>query len=171
MFSLYGKQFSQEEFLLLELFRIVLCAQFETANEYSNLLRANTPASRMLTTFTRRGSGQSYLKSVVGSHIQLICEAEESLEINPEKLGGEEDLEGRCNKLVCIANTLLTALIDSLDEIPFGIRWICKQIRIQSKVNEDNILESLFGYSRKSFKFTCCSVLYAPIRESGDSDS
>ena len=58
MFTLYGNQYeSREEHLLLTMFQSVLSAQFETATEFGSLLRANTPVSRMMTTYTRRGPG------------------------------------------------------------------------------------------------------------------
>jgi Ras GTPase-activating-like protein IQGAP2/3 len=34
-----------------------------------------------------------------------------------------------------IANKFLTVIIDSLDQVPYGIRWICKQIRVLTKVS------------------------------------
>jgi Ras GTPase-activating-like protein IQGAP2/3 len=54
MFTLYGNQYeSREEHLLLTMFQSVLAAQFETATDFGSLLRANTPVSRMMTTYTR----------------------------------------------------------------------------------------------------------------------
>lgn len=56
MFTIYGNQYEQrEEHLLLSMFQAVLAHQFEHATEFSSLLRANTPVSRMMTTYTRRG--------------------------------------------------------------------------------------------------------------------
>jgi Ras GTPase-activating-like protein IQGAP2/3 len=77
MFTIYGNQYeSREEHLLLTMFQVcgsshpncskltlslqsVLTYQFDNTPEYSSLLRANTPVSRMMTTYTRRGPGQS----------------------------------------------------------------------------------------------------------------
>jgi len=54
MFTIYGNQYeSREEYLLLSMFQNVLAAQFENATEFGSLLRANTPVSRMMTTYTR----------------------------------------------------------------------------------------------------------------------
>lgn len=65
----------------------VLSAQFETATEFGSLLRANTPVSRMMTTYTRRGPGQSYLKSVLAERINSLIEHKDlNLEINPLKV-------------------------------------------------------------------------------------
>jgi len=65
----------------------VLSAQFEMATEFGSLLRANTPVSRMMTTYTRRGPGQSYLKGTLSERINSLIEHKDlNLEINPLKV-------------------------------------------------------------------------------------
>lgn len=163
MFTIYGNQYeSREEHLLLTMFQSVLSAQFDSTPEYSSLLRANTPVSRMMTTYTRRGPGQSYLKTVLADQINALIEHKTlDLEINPLKVyeqmcnkvleeTGEfppnlprsisaEDaaantdvqqlIEPRIVLLMKIANSFLQTIFDNLNETPYGIRWICKQIR------------------------------------------
>ncbi|KAG6837380.1 hypothetical protein H0H93_010538 [Arthromyces matolae] len=163
MFTLYGNQYeSREEHLLLTMFQSVLSAQFETATEFGSLLRANTPVSRMMTTYTRRGPGQSFLKSVLAERINSLIEHKElNLEINPVKVYEQmvnqiEEEQGvlppelprgvapevaaanidvqqiiapRLTMLMEIANSFLLTIIDSMESVPYGIRWICKQIR------------------------------------------
>lgn len=167
MFTIYGNQYeSREEHLLLTMFQSVLTYQFDNTPEYSSLLRANTPVSRMMTTYTRRGPGQSYLKVVLQDKInQLIDLKDVDLEINPLKVYGrmveqiqeargdvppdlpkgvtaEEAADNRqvqaiiaprLKKLMEIATSFLETIIEGLDETPYGIRWICKQIRSLSK--------------------------------------
>ncbi|KAL5461516.1 hypothetical protein PMIN07_005240 [Paraphaeosphaeria minitans] len=144
----------------------VLTYQFDNTPDYSSLLRANTPVSRMMTTYTRRGPGQSYLKVVLQDSINSLIELKDlDLEINPlkvyEKMVTEiEDQQGtlptnlpkgvtaeqaaenetvqqiiapRLTMLMEIANNFLTTIINGLEETPYGIRWICKQIRSLSK--------------------------------------
>ncbi|KAL6721129.1 RasGAP protein [Lecanora helva] len=167
MFTIYGNQYeSREEHLLLTMFQSVLTYQFDNTPEYSSLLRANTPVSRMMTTYTRRGPGQSYLKVVLQNKINSLIELKDiDLEINPLKVYGnmvekieqdtgttpenlpkgvtaEEAAENeqvqaiiapRLEYLVELANSFLETIIQGLDETPYGIRWICKQIRSLSK--------------------------------------
>lgn len=168
MFTIYGNQYeSREEHLLLTMFQSVLTYQFDNTPEYSSLLRANTPVSRMMTTYTRRGPGQSYLKVVLQEKINQLIELQDvDLEINPLKVYGrmieqiEEETGGelpphlpkgvtaeqaaenervqaiiapRLTKLMELANIFLETIIQGLDETPYGIRWICKQIRSLSK--------------------------------------
>ena len=42
-------------------------------------------------------------------------------------------IEPRFTMLTDIATTFLTTIIEGLEETPYGIRWICKQIRSLSK--------------------------------------
>ncbi|KAF2102011.1 Rho GTPase activation protein [Rhizodiscina lignyota] len=167
MFTIYGNQYeSREEHLLLTMFQSVLTYQFDNTPDYSSLLRANTPVSRMMTTYTRRGPGQSYLKVTLADRINSLIELKDlDLEINPlkvyEKMVTEiEATEGalppnlprgvtaeqaaenetvqqiiapRLTMLMEIGNSFLSTIIDNLDETPYGIRWICKQIRSLSK--------------------------------------
>lgn len=167
MFTIYGNQYeSREEHLLLTMFQSVLTYQFDNTPEYSSLLRANTPVSRMMTTYTRRGPGQSYLKVVLQDKINSLIELKDvDLEINPLKVYGsmiekiEQDtgnvpdylpkgvtaeqaaenkqvqaiIAPRLKLLMELANSFLETIIQGLDETPYGIRWICKQIRSLSK--------------------------------------
>ena len=167
MFTIYGNQYeSREEHLLLTMFQSVLTYQFDNTPEYSNLLRQNTPVSRMMTTYTRRGPGQSYLKEVLSEKINSLISLEEvDLEINPLKVydsmvkqieadtgslpdylprsvTAEDAAENeqvqaiiapRLKMLTEIAEGFLSTIIEGLHETPYGIRWICKQIRSLSR--------------------------------------
>ena len=167
MFTIYGNQYeSREEHLLLTMFQSVLTWQFDNTPEYSSLLRANTPVSRMMTTYTRRGPGQSYLKTVLRDKINSLIELKDvDLEINPLKVyermvaeieentgtapeslpkgvTAEQAAENaqvqaviapRLKMLMEIATSFLETIINGLHETPYGIRWICKQIRSLSK--------------------------------------
>ncbi|KAI1931411.1 RasGAP protein [Ophidiomyces ophidiicola] len=167
MFTIYGNQYeSREEHLLLTMFQSVLTYQFDNTPEYSSLLRQNTPVSRMMTTYTRRGPGQAYLKQVLADQINSLIELKDvDLEINPLKVYETmvkqiEDTTGtlpdylpksvtaevaaaneqvqaiiapRLKMLSDIANAFLGTIIEGLEETPYGIRWICKQIRSLSR--------------------------------------
>ncbi|KAL2826982.1 putative GTPase activating protein Sar1 [Aspergillus cavernicola] len=167
MFTIYGNQYeSREEHLLLTMFQSVLTYQFDNTPEYSSLLRQNTPVSRMMTTYTRRGPGQSYLKQVLADQINSLIEMRDvDLEINPLKVyesmvreieeenGSLPDhlarsvtaevaaeneqvqaiIAPRLKKLTDIANSFITTIINSVNDAPYGIRWICKQIRSLSR--------------------------------------
>lgn len=166
MFTLYGNQYDEhEEHLLLSMFKSVLVEEFKQAKGLGSLLRANTALTRMMTTYTRRGPGQQYLKQTLSSVLQDITNKPDmSLEINPlkvyealiieqeSKTGQAWDgprkpspeeaaadkrvqdvIAPRLKKLGELADTFLDAIIASTPTIPYGIRWICKQIRELTK--------------------------------------
>lgn len=118
----------------------------------------------MMTTYTRRGPGQSYLKRILAERINSLIELEDlDLEINPLKVyeqlvqeaEGIDSMSGlakavtaeaaaanpqvqeiiapRAQMLMELANAFLDTIIRGLEEIPYGIRWICKQIRSLSR--------------------------------------
>ena len=50
-------------------------------------MRSNSAISRMMTTYTRRGLGQQYLKDMLQTQVELIYELEDMcLEIDPLKV-------------------------------------------------------------------------------------
>lgn len=120
----------------------------------------------MMTTYTRRGPGQTYLKEVLRDKINSVIELKDvDLEINPLKVyermvakieedtgsipdylprgvTAEEAAENeqvqaiiapRLTMLTDIATSFLETIIAGLHETPYGIRWICKQIRSLSR--------------------------------------
>lgn len=128
----------------------------------------------MMTTYTRRGPGQGYLKTVLSEQINYVTTQlrDVDLEINPLKvyeslandtgsasgstrgsnrgsISGmvksvtpEEAAENpqvkaiidkRVVQLTQVASYFLDTIITGLEETPYGIRWICKQIRSLSK--------------------------------------
>lgn len=185
MFTIYGNQYeSREEHLLLSMFSSVLLWQFDNTPEYSNLLRQNTPVSRMMTIYTRRGPGQSFIEQVLAERIRSLIEIRElDLEIDPLKvyqvmLDKIEEEHGtlpsnlsravtaeqaaanrqvkdviapRLQTLTEIANLFLDTIIDHLEDTPYGIRWICKQIRSLSRrkypdANDGNVCTLIGGF-------------------------
>jgi Ras GTPase-activating-like protein IQGAP2/3 len=136
----------------------------------------------MMTTYTRRGPGQSFLRLVLADRINSLIELQDlDLEINPLKVYErmieqiEEDtghlppslpkgitaeqaaenpkvqaiIEPRLKMLTEIADGFLTTILDGLEEAPYGIRWICKQIRGLTKRKypdaNDQVICTLIG--------------------------
>jgi len=88
MFTLYGNQYEEdEEHLLLTMFKNVLFDDFSQATSSADLLRANTPLTRMLATYTRRGPGQQYLKKTLGTLLrEITADPTVSYDIDPKKV-------------------------------------------------------------------------------------
>ncbi|POW16814.1 hypothetical protein PSTT_01017 [Puccinia striiformis] len=133
-----GNQYeNREEHLLLTMFQHNSKRQPISVHS----LRANTPVSRMMTTYTRRGPGQSYLKTVLAERINSLIEHKDlNLEINPLKVYDQmiQQIEDETGSLPedlprgFQLNFLMT-IMESIDSVPYGIRWICKQIRSLTK--------------------------------------
>ncbi|EAL62943.1 RasGTPase-activating protein [Dictyostelium discoideum AX4] len=162
MFTLYGNQYEEkEEHLLLSMFQKVLQEEFKEATSIGSLLRANTALTRMMTTYTRRGPGQQYLKqrltkplADITSNKDLILEVNPSTvyenyineyetktgkpsplkrKVSPEECADNQNVKDiikpRIDKLIEIGDQFLDSILSSVDAVPYGIRWICKQIR------------------------------------------
>lgn len=60
--------------------------------------------------------------------------------VPPEVASANPDVQAiiapRLTMLMEIANSFLMTIIDSMDSVPYGIRWICKQIRSLTRVCE-----------------------------------
>jgi hypothetical protein len=58
--------------------------------------------------------------------------------VPPEVAQANPDVQAiiapRLTMLMEIANSFLMTIIDSMDSVPYGIRWICKQIRSLTRV-------------------------------------
>ncbi|KAK9459159.1 Rho GTPase activation protein [Lipomyces oligophaga] len=157
---LYGNQHDRrEERLLLKLIQSMLTSHFEQAKQSSTLLRANTPTSHMLSSFTGRDSGQHYLALVLEPQIRYIINMPDpDLEIDPYRVfeqvcvkkglpfstftTGEEAaehkevqalIESRVTTLLHVAKTFISSIIAAVDQVPFGIRWLCKQIQLLAR--------------------------------------
>lgn len=162
MFTLYGNQYeSREEHLLLSMFQSVLSHQFESETEFGSLMRGNTPVSRMMTTYTGRIPGQTYLKNVLSESINgIVVHNTPNLEINPQRIYEELVEEGVCDaaadnfemipavqtvleprisKLQKVTENVLESILASVDQVPYGIRWICKQIRSLARRKFPNV--------------------------------
>ena len=59
--------------------------------------------------------------------------------VPPEVAAANGDVQAiiqpRLTMLMEIANTFLATIIESMDSVPYGIRWICKQIRSLTRVS------------------------------------
>jgi len=172
MFSLYGNQYeAREEHLLLKMFELALQMDFDETDEFGSLLRANTAISRMMTTYTRRGPGQEYLKETLQELVESVNDnINLNLEVNPAKVyctlysipdnekndvtmeralrdpQVKEIINYRLKGLEDITSQFFDAIIASLDYVPYGIRWLCKAIyQLCREKFPDTSIENITG--------------------------
>lgn len=59
--------------------------------------------------------------------------------VAPEVAAANPDVQAiiipRITMLMEIANSFLATIMDSIESVPYGIRWICKQIRSLTRVS------------------------------------
>ena len=67
--------------------------------------------------------------------------------VPPEVAQANPDVQAiiapRLTMLMEIANSFLMTIIDSMDSVPYGIRWICKQIRSLTRVRGRSFLDQI----------------------------
>lgn len=60
--------------------------------------------------------------------------------VPPEVAAANQDVQNiiqpRLTMLMEIAKSFLLTIMESIDTVPYGIRWICKQIRSLTKVGK-----------------------------------
>lgn len=57
-------------------------------------------------------------------------------EIAAENIDVQTIIAPRLTMLMEIANSFLVTIIESMESVPYGIRWICKQIRSLTRVRD-----------------------------------
>jgi len=124
--------------------------------DMGSLFRANTTVTMMLSQYARRGEGgKGVLRNVLAQPLQeMLSMSDLNLEMKPHKVyrevmekyeqkSPEDDnisnesalrnkfvkqiIERRAVKLQSIVDRFLKSIIEHVDEVPYGIRWICKQ--------------------------------------------
>jgi len=72
--------------------------------------------------------------------------------VPPEVAQANPDVQAiiapRLTMLMEIANSFLMTIIDSMDSVPYGIRWICKQIRSLTRVRGQSFFDKIIASPR-----------------------
>ncbi|KAJ3224105.1 hypothetical protein HDU81_008739 [Chytriomyces hyalinus] len=194
--TIFGNQFNRrEEWMLLSLLQRIIEMQFDKASNFGSVMRANTPASRMLSTYTRRRSGTQYLRQTLSMLMTHVTDLGDTcLEINAFKLDTHHStatnrnsfsssrtdsahsesflpspirsvfasvprkfsmpvlkkslgqvVDERVQVLVQLVGRFLDTLMESIERVPFEIRWLCKQIWKTAKAKFPQEGESNFA--------------------------
>lgn len=166
VFDMYGDQYdTREERLLLSIFRFVLKAELDEAQDQGSLLRANTAITQMLSAYARRGQGLAILKEILEAPLKdITSKSNLNLEINPQKVyqqliadhetntgqkcpwprdASDEDaakqpevqvvIEERVKHLLHYVQLILSRIMNAVESVPYGMRWICKQLGTLAK--------------------------------------
>lgn len=156
--ALYGNQTDpREEHLMLEFFTQAMADEFKKADRIQVVLGGSSSIVQTMNAYLRRESNREQLVAILGPPMSNVVNNTNPFELNPIKvyhqvclanngipdaaattmqvLRDPEVLEGltlRTQMLRDFTKTFLDAVINSLDTIPYGIRWLCKQIYVQA---------------------------------------
>ncbi|EDQ87071.1 uncharacterized protein MONBRDRAFT_27567 [Monosiga brevicollis MX1] len=174
MFTLFGNFEPKEEHMLLSVFQHAFKLEFAAAKDINSVMRNNSAMSRMITTYTRRGLGQQYLKDVLARQVGLVFELKGlGLDLEPVKIYNElakehglpegvtdpvtalkaapvqEVLEERSRALRELTARFVSAIVEDVEAVPYGLRWLCKAIRAECLQrfpdSSQEVLVSLLG--------------------------
>lgn len=71
--------------------------------------------------------------------------------VTPEEAAANPDVRNiitpRLTMLMEIANSFLLTIMNSIDSVPYGIRWICKQIRSLTRVRRRSVFSPRFRFN------------------------
>jgi len=148
--TLFGDNFSpREEYLLLELIHSAIYEDISAHKDLSGFLENNTVITKVIVTYCRREQGQEYLASILSDLIQETVNqsSQEIIEISPVRLhmlmtgknasSDEEALQNaevkrkvqeHISKLLQLADNFLNRIVSTVEQLPYGLKWICKKI-------------------------------------------
>lgn len=113
---------------VIELIKTSLESEVDSAVEANALLRANSFASKIMKEYCNV-VGKSYLRQVLGEHIQELCinpnEGGASFEVDSSKMKERENLENNQAKLLKTCDTILNSVFSNAENLPPEIRLIC----------------------------------------------
>lgn len=119
---LYANAFSPlEEFLLLDLLVAALEKEVSTIDTIDEFVSSENVVARMIISYNSRKQGKQYVRKVLTGLIQDLINTSEAFGVGP---GGEPKLD----LLSKYCELFFNKIIETVDEIPYGFRLICKNI-------------------------------------------
>eukprot|EP01101_Sappina_pedata_P009657 TRINITY_DN569_c2_g1_i1.p1 TRINITY_DN569_c2_g1~~TRINITY_DN569_c2_g1_i1.p1 ORF type:complete len:666 (-),score=164.85 TRINITY_DN569_c2_g1_i1:109-2106(-) len=120
LFEAKGKTF--------DLLQTVIRAEVKMTNSGSTLFRANSMASKILSSYTRM-AGSDYLHSTLRPLVKWIGASSTSFEIDPAKIIGGDDLNENRKNLMEGADLYFDGIRRSISNCPAPFKVICRELR------------------------------------------
>lgn len=122
----------------MNLLRVRIKQEVSRTKSSSNLFRANTAATVLLTQYVLQ-VGQRYLEQLLRPLLNKLVASTTSCEIDPKRLGPNEDLAANQAHLVRTCEEFLTAILESLGSLPPQFRWVAHILALEiSKASFDD---------------------------------
>eukprot|EP00727_Mastigamoeba_balamuthi_P014007 m51a1_g9229 hypothetical protein (865) ;mRNA; f:74892-78388 len=108
----------------------LIVSEIESTVSAGTLFRTNSLASKVMTTWSRLNEGLEFLVSTLSGPINTICSNKYgSLEINPEHVRPDEDVQANISQLISIVQEILELITHSVDRCPLSFRIVCSYLR------------------------------------------
>lgn len=109
--------------------RVLIEDEVKNNNEDSTLFRGNNISPKFISEYSQY-VGREYLISVLRPLIQQLVSSEESLEVDGNKIGGDEEMvQANQRKLIRICEQWFDAIAATVDACPFEIRFACSLLK------------------------------------------
>ncbi|KAH3761265.1 Ras GTPase-activating protein [Pelomyxa schiedti] len=155
--SIYGEAFApREEALLLQFFDAAICKIMSQAKRVMDFVKTGF-LPEMVLTYNKRKQGIEYLQMTLGPIIKQFLSAPFSVDISAraiyEAMAADDETSGRTppnpsitdeecaalprvmaeitkntENLKRISLTIYEAIVNSMNNLPYGLRWICRKI-------------------------------------------
>ncbi|KNE65933.1 hypothetical protein AMAG_10223 [Allomyces macrogynus ATCC 38327] len=109
----------------------LLADHFASVSDAGSLLRATSPATKLLAAYTQTDTARHYIDSIVADRVAVLAQIPDlDVEVDPTRTDAPPAVcAARMRLLQDLAAALFTAILASLDRVPLGIRRICAHIR------------------------------------------
>eukprot|EP00698_Gefionella_okellyi_P003916 TRINITY_DN13630_c0_g1_i1.p1 TRINITY_DN13630_c0_g1~~TRINITY_DN13630_c0_g1_i1.p1 ORF type:complete len:854 (-),score=133.11 TRINITY_DN13630_c0_g1_i1:12-2513(-) len=184
--SLFGERFqAREELLVLTFIKAILEEHIQHITQLDQLIRQNTFVSKLLGAYTWRSGGKTYLNTTFRSLLmETVLDKALDLELDPLKIArklkldfDEEEAAAKNSQIAAIIAEHVARLSDisqkflrlvesTLHALPFGIRWVAKQLLIACVTRFPDISDTqqniiLGGFIFLRFITPCIATLEA----------
>jgi hypothetical protein len=149
--SLFGNQYApSEERRLLDMFALVLRREYDACKNIGEFMRSNSAITKMLTVFSQRAPFRDYVVSRLKPTLEKIAADKTlNLELKPSRVFAEfpelgsnipdDDAASKNEKVRStqgprirqteeFCSAIVDAYLQSLDDMPYGLRFICNRI-------------------------------------------
>jgi len=161
----------REEFLTLTLFKIAIEQEIKSAKSVADFVKEQSILAKMVLTYNKRKQGKDFIRTMLGPVISEFLRKDDNLELNArkihQKLIQEQEvnsgvkstqwmltdddianlpdvlniIQQRTKQLQNACQLFLNKILSTVQRLPYGLRWICKQHRTIAQDAMPNVTE------------------------------
>ena len=111
----------------VELLNTLLSREVATTLDSCTLLRRNSLATKVLAHFLK-DVGKDYLVKVLRQPLEFVVQFKNGFELDPNRMEKDEDACENAMNLQTITQQFMSAVLDTLDELPPQLRHVCQHL-------------------------------------------